>query len=868
MKSLKENYPFPAFRPGVEELLDNLDSSENMKYFIIRGRTGCHSPGTKVIMHDGTLRKVEDVKVGDALMGPDSGKREVLHLFSGQDEMYRVTPKKGGDSFVINKGHILSLISTNAGHSQKGKKFTGKEISDISVEDYLIKSNKWRHLHKLFRAKVDFDTNLPLPVQPYFLGLLLGDGSLDKRIAITTIDEEIKNYTYEMAKHYGLAIRVESKLSTDCKTYNLTAGRSQKVANPVIAHLKNLGLYGSISDSKFIPFAYKTASLENRLQLLAGLMDSDGSLSKNCFDYVSKSKALADDVAFVARSVGLCVSHNEKIVNDTTYYRLSISGETDKIPCILSRKQGTNRRQIKRANVSGFALTSIGTGQYHGFMLDGDHRYLLEDFTVTHNSGKSGIAVAISRKHSAHILTATKLLQDQYAATSLFDSEFVLKGKSNYTCSITGGSTGDAPCSSRKLLQIARSKYNLEEKVPPELKQNCAKNNICEYYKKKYALPFTSGGILNYDLAFSSGFTGGAVVLDEAHNFIDKVLDFYSLEIPTKRIFSLLKIKDLPNQTNYVDWLKRIKTAAAMRAEMASDSKTRDQCKQIADRVSAILQEACLPGDFYVDTANEKVQIKPIYPAAMAHKFLSRFKKVYFLSATIDVNFAKILGLDPSSTVEFNLESTFPSQNRPIYFPKDIPTVNYSTKFSKDMPALQVLDAVLDRHKNQRGIIHTSNYRVFSALQIIYGTDRRFTWVEQGANKSVALAQHRLQEDSILVSPSMMEGVDLADDLGRFQVIMKLPFPARSEYMEALNNAMPGIYEMATRNSLVQAYGRAVRSEDDWAHTYVLDGSLRFMLESIDSYFAKAVKMGSWEKLKGALQSGSIGSDIQAKQEK
>ena len=483
-------------------------------------------------------------------------------------------------------------------------------------------------------------------------------------------------------------------------------------------------------------------------------------------------------------------------------------------------------------------------------------------------SGKSGIAVALARKHEAHILTATKLLQDQYAETPVFNAEFVLKGKSNYNCTISGGSMSDAPCSSRKLLQIGKSKYNIFESNQAELRQSCARNNKCEYYQKKYALPRTSGGILNYDLAFSSDFSARAIVLDEAHNFIDKVLDFYSLEIPVKRIVSLLKIKDLPNQTNYVDWLKRVRSAAAIRAEVSSDAKTIEQCKQISERVSAIMQEAKLPGDFYVDSENDKVQIKPIYPHSIAHKFLSRFEKIFFLSATIDPKFAEILGLDKEKAIEFNLESTFPAENRPIYFPKDIPTINYSTKFDRTLPAMQLLDAIIQRHEGQRGIIHTSNYRVFNALQLMYGNNKRFTWVEQGANKGLALAQHRSQGDSILVSPSMMEGVDLADDLSRFQVILKLPFPARSDYMEALNNAMPGIYEMATRNAIVQAYGRAVRSEEDWAHTYVLDGSLRFMLENLDSYFAKAVRMGSWEKLKTALQSGSIGQDIKAKREK
>lgn len=483
-------------------------------------------------------------------------------------------------------------------------------------------------------------------------------------------------------------------------------------------------------------------------------------------------------------------------------------------------------------------------------------------------SGKSGIAVALSRKLGTHILTATKLLQDQYANTPVFNSEFVLKGKANYSCTISGGSTSDAPCSSRKLLQIGKAKYNIPENNQAELRQSCAKNNKCEYYQKKYALPFTSGGILNYDLAFSNSFNAKAIVLDEAHNFIDKVLDFYSLEIPTKRIVALLKIKDLPNQTNYVDWLKRVRSAAAIRAEVSSDAKTIEQCKQISDRVGAILQEARLPGDFYVDTENDKVQIKPIYPHSIAHKFLSRFEKIFFMSATIDAKFAEILGLDPDQTLEASLDSTFPIENRPIYFPKDIPTINYSTKFDRELPAIQLLDAIVTRHKDQRGIIHTSNYRVFNALQLMYGNNKRFTWVEQGANKSLALSQHKIQPDSILVSPSMMEGVDLADDLGRFQVILKLPFPARSDYMEALNNAMPGIYEMATRNALVQAYGRVVRADSDWAHTYVLDGSLRFMLDGLDSYFVKAVRMGSWEKLKAALQSGTIGQDIKALQEK
>jgi Rad3-related DNA helicase len=177
------------------------------------------------------------------------------------------------------------------------------------------------------------------------------------------------------------------------------------------------------------------------------------------------------------------------------------------------------------------------------------------------------------------------------------------------------------------------------------------------------------------------------------------------------------------------------------------------------------------------------------------------------------------------------------------------------------MPQIRLLDAILKNHKD-RGIIHTANYRIFSALQAIYKKNKRFTWVEQGMNKSDALAAHTAQPDSILVSPSMMEGVDLKNDLARWQVIFKIPFPAKTEYVEALESAMPGLYEATTRNNLVQAYGRPIRSEADWAHTYVLDGALKFQLQKIDSYFAQAVKVGETEKLIKALDEGRIGQPI------
>jgi len=790
MTKYKSKYPFDQFRPGVEDMLDALEAHQDKRFFIIRGRTGCHAPGTKVIMFDGTIKAVEDVIVGDLLMGPDSSPRKVLELFSGQDEMYNVSPHRGGDSFIVNKNHILSLMALD------DKNSTSENIIDVSVEDYLSQPLGWQLKHELFRVPVNFS-----PKEAVWFDSYLGG------IAIADFDENER-----------------------------------------------------------IPKEYKTASRVERLQFLAGLLDRGGSLVQNEAHHLYKTRHLSTckDIAFLARSLGLSVSVLELNQGPQLTYELFIWGKISEIPCRRDGKLASKEDDIQGSNLSGFALKSIGLGQFYGFMLDGDHRYLLEDFTVTHNSGKSGVAIAISRALGCHILTATKLLQDQYATTPQFNAEFVLKGKSNYTCNITGKSATDAPCSGKTLFQIGKQKYGLTPTNPVELRTDCVTKNGCEYYVKKQSLNIAGGGILNYDLAFISGFSGDAVVLDEAHNFIDKILDVYAIDISRKKLAQLVGVTDAPNQTTLIEWLKIIQAKAMVKFEMAgaSGGSSRDQIKSLADKAMTIISEKPVPGDFYVNVDEEKIQIKPLFPSKIAHKFFNRFKKVFFLSATIDRDFASLLGLPPLQTLEYNLDSTFPIKHRPIYFPKDIPNINFSTKISKDLPQIRLLDSILKAHPD-RGIIHTANYRIFSALQAIYKKNKRFTWVEQGMNKADALKAHMAQKNSILVSPSMTEGVDLKDDLARWQVIFKVPFPAKTEYVEALESAMPGLYEATTRNNLVQAYGRPVRSEKDWAHTYVLDGSLKFQLQKIDTYFAQAVKMGEFEKLIKAIDEGRIGAPIQ-----
>ena len=381
--------------------------------------TGCHAKGTRVLMFDGSFKAVEDVTVGDILMGPDSKPRTVLNLCRGRDTMYRITPISGGKPFVVNGDHILSLKQTNVGLTGGNRKFmaTNGQWRNISVRNYLKQPKSWKHIHKLHRSTgIDFHQVPNLIVPPYLLGILLGDAYLPAgagMVCLTTPDIELCNYLNDWAKDHFIDLSYAQKegdkalsVTFGCHRYpgfKLQPKNSGIFSNPLKQALSKLGLLGKHSAEKFIPTQYKTASREDRLEILAGLLDTDGHLSHNGFDYVTKSKQLGEDVAFIARSLGLKVNETIKTIKSgryagNEYVRLNISGNTDVIPTKLARKHAEPRRQIKSPVVTGFSIEELGEDDYYGFQLDGDHLYLMDDFTITHNSGKTRVAeLAFSR---------------------------------------------------------------------------------------------------------------------------------------------------------------------------------------------------------------------------------------------------------------------------------------------------------------------------------------------------------------------------------------------------------------------------------------------------------------------------------------
>lgn len=360
--------------------------------------------GTGVLLETGHIKKVEDIIVGDRLLGPDSTVRRVTALGRGIETFYKVTPTKG-EPFFCNESHILTLKSSDKTYVEtriradgsiyiKPPRYGGQEIINVPVKEYLTWSKRKKNVYKLYRAdNITFPSGPTLPLDPYILGVWLGDGTSNTP-SITTMDLEILEAFQNFAdNHEGHSIR-EGKKTKDNKasTYHITTGNVGGIqdSNAFLTLLRNL----NVLNNKHIPHEYKVSSRENRLSLLAGLIDTDGYLGSNVMEITQKNKQLAQDIAFLCRSLGLaayirevqksCMVNGEKFTG--TYHKISISGDLSVIPCRLKRKQATPRLQVKDHLVTGFTLEKLPEEEYFGFTLDGDHLFLLEDFTVAHNS--------------------------------------------------------------------------------------------------------------------------------------------------------------------------------------------------------------------------------------------------------------------------------------------------------------------------------------------------------------------------------------------------------------------------------------------------------------------------------------------------
>ena len=343
----------------------------------------CLARGTKVLMFDGSLKNVEDVKIGDKLMGDDSKPRNILSVTSGKEQMYWVRQNKAID-YRVNESHILSLKrSRNEGPHKNG------DILNINVKEYLEKSDKFKSNYKGYKVPVDFEEKTT-KIEPYFLGLWLGDGA-SRKVSIYTQDSEIIDYLNAYAKKLDLQVR-EYIQENKCPEYSIT--NKKQVDGKTAFSLQKLLREENLLENKHIPRDYLINSQKNRLELLAGLLDSDGHYdeSANGFEITQKNENLAKQIKYLCDTLGFRTSLIKKIakIKDIDFqcdvYRVRIFGNINIIPTKIKRKKAKEWTINRTWNQTGITIEKDIVDEYFGFEIDGNKLFLLEDMTVTHNT--------------------------------------------------------------------------------------------------------------------------------------------------------------------------------------------------------------------------------------------------------------------------------------------------------------------------------------------------------------------------------------------------------------------------------------------------------------------------------------------------
>lgn len=444
-----------TIKTGIKRLDDSLQITTGMCLGLVGAPSSgkCLGFDTPVRMFDGSVKMVQDIKTGELLMGDDSTPRTVLSTCKGRSKLYNVD-QENGDSYVINDVHILSLkTNENKGKYQKG------DVIDIEVGEFLKKSKDFSRHFKGYKVAVEYPEK-QLPIDPYFLGLWLGDGSSSKP-EITSVDQEIKDYCISFCEKHGMDFKPQSSTKENEITFRM-GGNRQEQKPFLLDFLRDWNLL----DNKHIPNDFLINSRENRLRLLAGIIDTDGHCNtaldgkQTSYDVVQKNETLSNNIVELARSLGFkatiykeqkgCTYKGERRIG--WYYRIYINGNNlHEIPVLLPRKKMEKREKVKDISLGRLTITDIGEGDYYGFELDGNRRFLLGDFTVTHNTA---IALDILANTSKQGVTSVFASLDMYR-TRIFE-------KINYR--VSGGKSREEIY---KMYQSGREK-ELTKKIDEE----------------------------------------------------------------------------------------------------------------------------------------------------------------------------------------------------------------------------------------------------------------------------------------------------------------------------------------------------------------------------------------------------------------
>jgi ATP-dependent DNA helicase DinG len=341
-----------------------------------------------------------------------------------------------------------------------------------------------------------------------------------------------------------------------------------------------------------------------------------------------------------------------------------------------------------------------------------------------------------------------------------------------------------------------------------------------------------------------------AIYRRETYNWISKKDSFNEKKIEgASDIFESDKNED-----------EHIYTRSSLSEELTVEA-TRDTNK-LAETINNILSN---PGNWIVsdikkENNNEvtKVELKPLDVSLYCRGVFGSLRlcdKILMMSATIldKDTFCKSLGLASEDVKFIQVPSDFPLQNRPI-IPLNIEYLNHNNLQKQDVQikVARAIDNLMTLHRNDKGIIHTTSYKQLNFIKenISQTNKRRLIVTDPKIPRDEVITEHvHSTKPTVLISPSLYLGLDLKDDLSRFQIITKVPYPDLGDrWINEKRKKNGQWYTWQTALRLVQGYGRSIRSNKDWAITYVLDsGFVNFVKKNsniLPDWFTQAIVDG------------------------
>jgi ATP-dependent DNA helicase DinG len=386
----------------------------------------------------------------------------------------------------------------------------------------------------------------------------------------------------------------------------------------------------------------------------------------------------------------------------------------------------------------------------------------------------------------------------------------------------------------------------------------------CPYRMRKQEFKDASVGVTNYAyLIIENQFARelkarSLLVCDEAHNVEKEIIARLDIKVTPKKCEEVgcgaIPLFRADQEAETRRWLEQTFCPGIPRrsrkyekeAQYLEDTGKQDDADKIWAKVDALGSLLWQIEQFLEGTRSEWIAysdsaanllIKPLSVATFAEKMLfSKGRSVLLMSATIlDFNtLTRTLGIAKEDVSTFAVPSDFPVENRRIVF---WPVGNMSFKYiDETLPKLNArIEKLLTRWPDTKGIIHTHTYRINTQLQDFLRHTvhhrRIITHTNVTGDREKAIKRHiESPEPTVLLSPSMTEGLDLKDDLSRFQILCKVPFPFLDPYTQERKSRDAKWYQLQTALTIVQASGRSVRSATDYAVTIILDSAFESFL--------------------------------------